>query len=211
MSFLVRPTCIFVSKPLCRIIRLPRCASFCSLPKRSEGGLPSGLAMADEKMKRRPFRKVEMRAVQSEAELLEESPIGVKDDEALVRMWQGFGMTQEVPVLVKKLMKNTKALEAELGEVLKFGGPRGSLKVEMSSQYLVHLRAEFTALNTYLNCRQLICLCAQEFILGRWFTREAVLFFAILFMFFDWGQYLASMPFFNERLCRIFRCTLPLA
>jgi hypothetical protein len=60
--------------------------------------------MSDEKMKRRPFRRVEMRAVQCEAELLEETPIGVKDDEALVSMWQGFGRTQEVPVLVKKLM-----------------------------------------------------------------------------------------------------------
>jgi hypothetical protein len=89
--------------------------------------------MSDEKMKRRPFRRVEMRAVQCEAELLEETPIGVKDDEALVSMWQGFGRTQEVPVLVKKLMENTKALEAELGEELKFGGPRGSLKVKVFS------------------------------------------------------------------------------
>ncbi|KAG0607997.1 hypothetical protein M758_8G070200 [Ceratodon purpureus] len=130
MSFLVRQRCLFVSRPLCGILRLPRCASFCSSPKWGEGVVTPSFVMTDEKMKRRPFRKVEMRAVQSEAELLEETPIGVKDEETLVRMWQGFGRTEEVPVLVKKLMENTKALEAELGEELKFGGPRGSLKGE---------------------------------------------------------------------------------
>lgn len=92
--------------------------------------------MADDKMRRRPFRKVEIRAVRSEAQLLEETPTGVKDDESLVRMWQAFGRTHEVPVLVKKLMENTKALEAELGEELKFGGPRGSLKVNPKPQTL---------------------------------------------------------------------------
>ena len=149
MSFLVRPTCMLVSRPLCRIIRLPRCPSFCSLPRWSEGVLPSSFATSDEKMRRRPFRKVEIRALQSEAELLEETLIGVNDDEALIKMWQAFGRTQEVPVLVKKLMENTKALEAELGEELKFGGPRGSLKVELSSKYhVVYLRTELSALNT---------------------------------------------------------------
>jgi hypothetical protein len=48
----------------------------------------------------------------------------------LTKMWQAFGRSQEaVPLLVKKVMENTKSLEQEFGEELKFGGPRGSLKV----------------------------------------------------------------------------------
>lgn len=163
MSFLVRPTCILISKPLCRFVQLPRCPRFCTLPKRSEGIPPPSFAMADDKMRRRPFRKVEIRAVRSEAQLLEETPTGVKDDESLVRMWQAFGRTHEVPVLVKKLMENTKALEAELGEELKFGGPRGSLKGEAGKtedrrhRAFYHTLSDSEAKLQFFAARQVAC------------------------------------------------------
>lgn len=76
----------------------------------------------------RRHRRVAVPA-ESETALLEAKGKGNQDEEALIKMWQGFGRTQSMPTLVKKLMQNTKALEEELGEELKFGGPRGSLKV----------------------------------------------------------------------------------
>lgn len=121
------------------------------------------MAAPDEKMKRRPFRKVEMRAVQSEAQLLEVATPASVDDEALVRMWQGFARTQEVPVLVKKLMENTKALEAELGEELKFGGPRGSLKGEAGKtedrrhRAFYHTLSDSEAKLQFFAARQIAC------------------------------------------------------
>jgi len=77
----------------------------------------------------RRHRNLEVRAVLEAEVVTDNSQQGVNDEELLVKMWQGFGRTPVVPLLVKKLMQNTKALEKELGEELKFGGPRGSLKV----------------------------------------------------------------------------------
>jgi hypothetical protein len=72
---------------------------------------------------------VEVRADSEVDFFLDNNGPAVKDEELLTKMWQAFGRSQEaVPLLVKKVMENTKSLEQELGEELKFGGPRGSLK-----------------------------------------------------------------------------------
>lgn len=128
VSSLLRPTCIFiVSKPLIQLYGISRCPSLCTVPKLIEGSLPSStFSLVD--MGRR-HRNLEVRAVLEADVVNDYSQQGVNDEELLVKMWQGFGRTPVVPLLVKKLMQNTKALEKELGEELKFGGPRGSLKV----------------------------------------------------------------------------------
>jgi hypothetical protein len=78
----------------------------------------------------RRHRRVEVRADSEVDFFLDNDGPAVKDEELLTNMWQAFGRSQEaVPLLVKKVMENTKSLEQELGEELKFGGPRGSLKV----------------------------------------------------------------------------------
>jgi len=127
VSSLLRPTCIFiVSKPLIQLYGISRCPSLCTVPKLIEGSLPSStFSLVD--MGRR-HRNLEVRAVLEAEVVTDNSQQGVNDEELLVKMWQGFGRTPVVPLLVKKLMQNTKALEKELGEELKFGGPRGSLK-----------------------------------------------------------------------------------
>lgn len=124
-SSLLRPTCL--SKPLIQLYRISRCPSLCIVPELIGGKLPSStLSLVD--MGRR-HRNVEVRAVLEADIVNDSSQQGVNDEELLIKMWQGFGRTPVVPLLVKKLMQNTKALEKELGEELKFGGPRGSLKV----------------------------------------------------------------------------------
>jgi hypothetical protein len=107
---------------------LSRCSNF--LYTRLSTTLPPLLTAIVAIPMGRRHRRVEVRADSEVDFFLDNNGPAVKDEELLTKMWQAFGRSQEaVPLLVKKVMENTKSLEQELGEELKFGGPRGSLKV----------------------------------------------------------------------------------